>query len=56
MYIVVVLLPYRRAQKLEDAADLYIRGGNTYKVAKRPKGVFSSLASSVAHTRIPLPC
>lgn len=31
-------VPYRKSVKLEDAADLYVRAANAFKVAKRTKG------------------
>ena len=33
----------RGAAKMEDAADLYVRAANTYKVAKKWKGIVCTM-------------
>lgn len=35
--LVCLCFTHRKATKLEDAADLYIRAANAYKVAKRTR-------------------
>ena len=48
------VLYYRKAMKLEEAADLYIRAANAYKVAKRTKG--NVCVHGRVHGRVTLWC
>lgn len=38
--------------KLEDAADLFVRAGNSFKVAKRNKGEFYQLVQLAVTNKV----